>query len=107
MRRFAFLMLTGLLALTGCVNQRYTRMPTLAAADPRSERANYRYFDPYPERDLGPLPQGSGRPRGFDISRTEPRRAQEQSMGATDGNVIPTTSWDYERVGKYRDVVRP
>lgn len=106
MRQFVLLMLLGSVSFTGCVNQRYTKMPTLAVNDPRAERANYRYFDPYPERDLGPLPQGSGRPRGFDMNRAEPRRAQEQSMGGAGGGVMPTT-WDYERVGRYNDVVRP
>ena len=99
----AFLIVAGLLGITGCVNPQQTRLPTLAASDPRTERASYRYFDPYPDRDSGPLTYI--RPRGFDINRTEARSTQERSVG-TMANPVSTTTWDYERVGKYRDVVR-
>lgn len=104
MRKFrsALLIVTGLLGITGCVNPQQTRIPTLAAGDPRMERANYRYFDPYPERESGPLTYS--RPRGFDISRTEARSSQERAFGGS-APVTPTT-WNHDRVGKYRDVVR-
>lgn len=71
--------LAMLLILAGCINARTTRLPSLAAGDPRSEAAAYQYHDPFPERELAP--SMSTRPRGFDVARPETRRVLENSRG--------------------------
>lgn len=100
-----FLVQVGLLGLAGCVNPQYTRVPQLAPHDPRAERQNFAYFDPYPDRETGPLT--SGRPRGFDISRTETRKSQERAVNLNSAGTTSTSTWDYDRIGKYQNVVRP
>lgn len=106
-QRSAYLIAVGLLGITGCVNPQHTHLPSLAANEPRAEMATYRYFDPYPEQGSGPATYN--RPRGFDVTRTEPRTIQERYSGtcggASNGVMTPTT-WNYDRVGRYRDVVR-
>lgn len=66
------------LLVSGCAGR--TRLPSLGVGDPRAERNDYLYHDPMPEGDIGPLT--SGRPRGFEVQRSEPRRAIEKSMPA-------------------------
>lgn len=65
------------LGLSGCINAQNTRLPTLAYGDPRAERQAFTAHDPLPESDIGP--PVSDRPRGFELARSEPRRALEHS----------------------------
>jgi hypothetical protein len=63
------------LLLGGCISPRDTRLPTLRGnPDTRAERNSYGY--------LNPLPDSTGaifyeQPRGFDLPRAQPRRAQD------------------------------
>jgi hypothetical protein len=70
--------LAAALLLAGCAAGRNTQLPTFSANDPNSERAGYQVHDPLPERELGG--ETSGRPRGFDAARSEPRRAVDKSL---------------------------
>jgi hypothetical protein len=73
-----FAVLCGLL-LTGCAADPGTRLPSIAANDANQERASYQLHDPLPEYDTGPF-GSSGRPRGFDVSRSGPRKAVDKSL---------------------------
>lgn len=66
-------------AMTGCAADPGTRLPTIAANDPNQERASYQLHDPLPEYDTGPF-GSSGRPRGFDVARSGPRKAVDKSL---------------------------
>ena len=60
--------------LAGCVSPQNTRLPTLGYRDTRTERGSYNYLNPLPDQWAGtPFEQ----PRGFEFSRSAPRRAQE------------------------------
>lgn len=60
----------------GCMSPQYTRYPTLAFGDSRSEKRAYEFHDPLPERESGPVT--NARPRGFELDRSEPRRAAQR-----------------------------
>lgn len=66
-------------AMAGCAADPGTRLPTIAANDPNQERASYQLHDPLPEYDTGPF-GSSGRPRGFDVARSGPRKAVDKSL---------------------------
>ena len=61
--------------LAGCISPQNTRLPTLGySRDTRTERERYNYLYPLPDQNFGtPFEQ----PRGFEFSRAQPRRAQE------------------------------
>ena len=67
-------LLAGLLLAGGC-HSSPIQLPKLRARHPAVEKAAYRLHDPFPDDTLGPETQI--RPRGFDLQRTEPRRAAE------------------------------
>ena len=78
--------------LTGCNLSSHTRLPTLAASDPRAERNSYEYYDPIPERETAPTVE---RPRGFERERSLPTRANErraQVMPWSDGLANPSAA---------------
>ena len=99
-------LLASLLLLSGCISRETTRLPSLAAGDPRAERRAYEFHDPLPEREIGGQLSDS-LPRGFDLQRTESRRTLERSVnpvpygadGASTG--YPGTAF------RYRNVVDP
>ncbi len=61
--------------LAGCISPQNTRLPTLGYnCDTRAERGSYNYLNPLPDQSVGtPFEQ----PRGFELPRAQPRRAQE------------------------------
>lgn len=71
----------GLILLSGCATNP-NKWPMMRAGDPAIERRGYEIHDPLPDRRAGPSTQAE--PRGFEIQRTEPRRARERAL-----NVAP------------------
>ncbi len=70
----------GIVLLAGCAaGGGSTQLPSVAANSPDQERAGYQLHDPLPEYDTGPF-GSSGRPRGFDVSRATPRKAEDKWM---------------------------
>ncbi len=72
------LVLVSVMAVSGCLDPRRTRWPTLYPAHPIAENKAFEYDDPFPDPDLAP--DTLARPRGYTRPRTEPRRAAEQRM---------------------------
>jgi hypothetical protein len=63
---------------SGCLDPRFTRLPTVFPSNPVAENRAIQQTDPFPDPDLGP--KTFARPRSFSRPRTEPRRAAEQRM---------------------------
>lgn len=74
---FAAAVMVSLLNV-GCLNPRFTRLPTFEPSHPMAENRAIQRTDPFPDPDLGP--ETFTRPRGYTRPRTEPRRAAEQRM---------------------------
>ena len=95
------------LLLTGCLTPFNTRMPDLFPRHPRVEKRAYEFHDPCPDSSVGP--ETDQRPPGFNIQRTEPRRAWElkslQQIPPA-GPVEPNPQSSQSEL-KYRNVVRP
>ena len=96
-------LLWGLLLNFGCISPLNTRLPTVESRHPELEKRSYERHDPFADRLKGPDTQT--RPRGFDIQRTEPRRALEDRMlqGSPLENEppaprLPRTGWRYPNV---------
>lgn len=64
--------------VTGCLDVRYTRFPTLYPTFPAAENLSYQQTDPFPDPDLGPSLDSA--PRGYERPRSESRRAAEQRL---------------------------
>lgn len=60
----------------GCLNPRYTRLPTFRFGNPVAERENLERHDPFPNSEFGP--DTFARPRSFINSRTNIRRIREE-----------------------------
>lgn len=65
--------------LGGCASQ-HTRLPSLAFGSPDMERRSYEYHNPLPERESG---RSIEAPRGFELDRSEPRRAIQRAVSPT------------------------
>ena len=63
---------------SGCLDPRFTRLPTVFPSHPVVANRDIQQTDPFPDPDLGP--KTFARPRSFSRPRTEPRRAAEQRM---------------------------
>lgn len=92
------------LLLAGCVNQQHTRLPRLGFGDPQAEKATYNYHDPLVDQDAGPFVE---RPRGFDVQRTEPRRAMEHRVNPAGYNDDPAAAGLPPSAAKYPNTVSP
>jgi len=104
------LLLTVVLAplLSGCISPQYTRLPTLAYGDPRMERRAYEFHDPLPDSDSSPTgSMASVRPRGFDIQRTEQRRALERAYNPVPFDADGNTSGFIPSAARYPHTVQP
>ncbi len=77
-KRAPFCLLLIVLVASGCLDPRFTRLPTIYPSHPVAENRSYQRMDPYPDPNLGG--ELSARPREFVRPRTEPRRAAEQRM---------------------------
>lgn len=66
-------------SLVGCqTGGQQVALPTLRPRDTNQERAGFAQHDPYPDSTMGP--ETYGRPRDFQIQRTEPRRILEATV---------------------------
>ena len=70
-----FWLMAQIALVSGCFSPARTRYPTWEPGDPRAEKRAYELHDPLPDRTTGP--DTLSRPRGFELQRTEPRRALE------------------------------
>ncbi len=77
-RSKVFVILLGLIHLTGCLNPNFTRLPSWYAAFPAAENAAYNRQDPFPDPDIGPETDSS--PRGYERPRSTARQAAEQRL---------------------------
>ncbi len=62
----------------GCLDPRFTRMPTWYASHPIAENRAIQRTDPFPDPNIGP--ETFARPRDYARPRTEPRRAAEERL---------------------------
>ncbi|MFM7058781.1 MAG: hypothetical protein ACKO2P_17865 [Planctomycetota bacterium] len=67
-----------LCTITGCLNPRFTRMPTWQTWSRSAENQAYEQHYPFTDPDIGPSTDGN--PRGYDRPRTATRRAAEQRV---------------------------
>lgn len=73
------LTLLGGLALTlGCGSAFSTRPPNIGSRGAQIEKRMLEYYDPFPDRSVGPDVQS--RPREFSVQRAAPRRAVESQV---------------------------
>ena len=76
-------------AISGCINSRNTRLPSLVPAPNAIERRSLGHFDPLPDRNLGP--ETNTRPAEFIEGRDPQRQSLEGQYleGAPAGPVAP------------------
>lgn len=83
-------LLPGAVLVCGCLNPFTTKLPSVHPRHPEAEKKSYQLHDPYPSEELGP--ETLSRPRGFDVPRSEQRRALEsQMLPQTPPNETPAT----------------
>lgn len=74
-RMAACLLFAIAVGTSGCLTNPYMRLPQLQPRALDVEERASEFHDPFPDASSGP--DISGRPRGYDIPRTAPRRAAD------------------------------
>lgn len=77
-RRATICLLMIAFTTTGCLDPRFTRLPTIYPQHPVAANQAIQRFDPFPDPNIGG--EMSVRPRAYLTPRTESRQAAEQRM---------------------------